>query len=542
MFGTVWRMADDAEQGGGAAAASLPRAQDSDEGPASGDTQASFIESVLALLFMFKFDQYDQMDDALRSHLKGSDGRRALARVLCERQPQWGAMTNKGVAERLVTMVALAFNQLGSQAAMDRVTGKQSFDKEAGTSLDLVEMAQSYVLTEASGPPTCLAAQLGECAVWGEMRLWHAMLDRALPANATLPPSRRSVRGVDGESDDADGGGGAQDTEYVRESELARTLGNFSYVMLAQLAVPVQAVVAFTASVCEERKVTKEAKASILAVLDELAKDLSAAPGKTRERADSKLRSPQPSERGLLMTGYLYKQCGHAVGQDTTRPYPVNVCTSRVWKRFWFELKQNELVYYPPSGRDRSSAPIQRMALHEQELGGIDDETGQFTLHSKWRTNNFRIVPEATDAESDTASPREGRLLRGRQKSGTPRSGTLLERVKGDSPIPGGTSQVVKWARALAVAIEQCQARTAHAGSSAQSKAARGLRMTPVPKADADVSAIASFAENLWMKHDMARMMEGTNKELAEQIKSDMREFVTAAEEKGETPTLAEWA
>lgn len=522
----------------------LPRSPDSAEGAGSGDTQASFIESVLCLLFLQKFDQYDQMQDALRSHLKGSGGRRALARVLCERHPQWGAMTNRGVAERLVTVVALAFNQLASQASMDRVTGKQSFDKEAGTSLNLIEMAQSYVLTEASGTPTCLAAELSDqSAVWGEMRLWHAMLDYALPVDVLSAAGRRSTRGVDGDSPTAAAGDDEMDPEYARESELARTLGNFSYVMLAQLSLPVQAVVAFVASICEERKVGKEAKAAILAVLDELAKDLSAAAGRTRERSDSKLKSPHASEKGLLMTGYMYKQCGHAIGQNTTRPYPVNVCTSRVWKRFWFELKQNELVYYPTSGRDRSSAPIQRIALHEQDLNGIDEESGVFTLRSKWRSNNFRIVTEA-DLESDGSSPREGRLFRGKQNGGaTPRGRrVLLDRVKGDSPISSGTSQIVKWVRALAVAIEQCQARTAHAGPSTLSSSARGLRMTPVPKTEADVSAIATFAENLWMKHDMAKIMEGTNKELAEQIKGDMRDFVAASEEKGETPTLAEWA
>ena len=180
----------------GAAPPGLPRAQDSDEGLASGDSQASFIESVLSLLFLQKFDQYDQMQDALRSHLKASDGRRALARVLGERRSQWGAMTNKGVAERLVTLVALAFDQLGSQAAMDRVTGKQSFDKEAATSLNLVEMAQVYTLTEGgAGASTCLANKLGGCAIWAQIRFWNAMLDSALPVDGTgpLPPARRST-------------------------------------------------------------------------------------------------------------------------------------------------------------------------------------------------------------------------------------------------------------------------------------------------------------------------------------------------------------
>ena len=78
---------------------------------------------------------------------------------------------------------------------------------------------------------------------------------------------------------------------------------------------------------------------------------------------------------------------------------------------------------------------------------------------------------------------------------------------------------------------------------SANSSKAKGLKMTPVAKSDDDISTIASFAENLWMKHDMARMMEGTNKELAEQIKDDMRVFVTEAQAKGgREPTLAEWA
>ena len=84
----------------------------------------------------------------------------------------------------------------------------------------------------------------------------------------------------------------------------------------------------------------------------------------------------------------------------------VNVGSSRVWKRFWFELKQNELVYFP-AGRDKTATPIQRMALHELELNGIDEESGQFTLSSKWRTNNLRIVPEG-EVDTDMNSPREG--------------------------------------------------------------------------------------------------------------------------------------
>ena len=178
-----------------------------EDGTDSGDSAAQFIESVLSLLFLQKFDQFDQMDHALRSHLKSESGRASLARVLTERQAQWSAISNKGVAERAVGMLALAFDQLESAAAMDRVTGKRSFEKESRTALDLIEMGQLYGLQpdgdKAEGalapssprPPrndglsacvraaaTCLASSLGTCSIWGEMRLWHAMLDSALPA------------------------------------------------------------------------------------------------------------------------------------------------------------------------------------------------------------------------------------------------------------------------------------------------------------------------------------------------------------------------
>ena len=239
------------------------------------------------------------------------------------------------------------------------------------------------------------------------------------------------------------------------------------------------------------------------------------------------------------MTGFMYKRCGHAVGQDTDQPYPVNVAGSRLWKRFWFELKQNELVYFPAAQRDRA-APIQRLALHEQALSAVDEGTGQFTLGSRWRSNNMRVESEAeAEAKSSTGSPRD--LLQRVKKTGSDsRLGTASPPGGGWRGGPGSATALNKWTRALAVAIEQCQARTAHSGSS-ESGASRGLHMVPVPKSDEEVAAIGSFAENLWMKHDMARMMEGTNKELSEQIKEDMRTFIAGTAE-GETPTLAEWA
>ena len=139
---------------GGAGDGPLP-----EDGPDSGDSAAQFIESVLSLLFLQKFDQFDQMDNALRSHLKSESGRASLARVLTERQAQWSSISNKGVAERAVGMLALAFDQLESAAAMDRVTGKRSFEKESRTALDLIEMGQLYGLqpdgdkTEGTGTP-----------------------------------------------------------------------------------------------------------------------------------------------------------------------------------------------------------------------------------------------------------------------------------------------------------------------------------------------------------------------------------------------------
>jgi len=164
------------------------------------------------------------------------------------------------------------------------------------------------------------------------------------------------------------------------------------------------------------------------------------------------------------MTGFMYKRCGHAVGQDTAQPYPVNVAGSRLWKRFWFELKQNELVYFPAAQRDRA-APIQRLALHEQALSAVDEETGQFTLGSRWRSNNMRVESEAeAEAKSSAGSPRD--LLQRVKKTGSDsRLGTASPPGGGWRGGPGSATALNKWTRALAVAIEQCQARTAHSGS-----------------------------------------------------------------------------
>ena len=99
-----------------------PDGGDSD-GPDSGGVQAQFIESVLALLFLQKFDQYEQMQNALKNHLRTPAGRASLAAVLMARQQQWGQISNRTVSSNLVGMVTLAFDALESGAAMDRVTG-----------------------------------------------------------------------------------------------------------------------------------------------------------------------------------------------------------------------------------------------------------------------------------------------------------------------------------------------------------------------------------------------------------------------------------
>ena len=108
----------------------------------------------------------------------------------------------------------------------------------------------------------------------------------------------------------------------------------------------------------------------------------------------------------------------------------------------------------------------------------------------------------------------------------------------GSPSIPGRPLR--KWMQALSVAIEQCTA--AMTGGVRQVARSHSLAIEPVQKSEAEVRAVTSYAENLWHKHDAMRMMEETNKEIGEQIKEDMREFVANCSMTGASPTLAEWA
>ena len=68
-------------------------------------------------------------------------------------------------------------------------------------------------------------------------------------------------------------------------------------------------------------------------------------------------------------------------------------------------------MYFPAAQRDRA-APIQRLALHEQALSAVDEGTGQFTLGSRWRSNNMRVESEAeAEAKSSTGLTFHERLL-----------------------------------------------------------------------------------------------------------------------------------
>ena len=168
------------------------------------------------------------------------------------------------------------------------------------------------------------------------MRLWHAMLDSALPAAAqgSKPRAAAPAPEPDGEAEQSPG------PVLDRETELARILGNFScanprkpactllariaqavglgrYVMLAQLGIPVQAVVAFTASVCDERKVSKEAKFATLAVLDELAKDLAAPePSSRRERSASDAKVTRHRHAYARTTGCAESRLAEEKGRE----------------------------------------------------------------------------------------------------------------------------------------------------------------------------------------------------------------------------------
>eukprot|EP01051_Picozoa_sp_SAG22_P004838 SAG22_NODE_271_length_13227_cov_34.282983_6_plen_382_part_00 len=381
---------------------------------------------------------------------------------------------------------------------------------------------------------------------------------------------------------------------------MARHLDSFAYVMLAQLGMPLQPVLAFVESSCLERGVGKDTKNTVLAHVSELAQELteqdledeerlyddkkgrdhardsiknmgsglkdvgssarqgpksftksvvgntmgltkgvtknvakgagksvvySAKKGgnsakkvglKTGQRlaggGDSpRVRAPKVAKvaEGQVMSGFLWKQIGHGVVQELDLPGAINVGKSRRWKRFWFVLKQSALmIFNRPKDRD----PIMRLWLHEQTLVSLDETSRSFTLSSSWRRVNLRMAKQGM----------------GQDEAGD---------GDGDSGGGGGnasTAQTMgkdyrRWTQGLTVSTQQ--AKSAYLESSQQSKlhaASRGLRLTPVPKDEADVRAIVSFASELWMKHDAMKMMEETNKMFHEQIKEDMRAFVVS--------------
>ena len=75
--------------------------------------------------------------------------------------------------------------------------------------------------------------------------------------------------------------------------------------MLAQLALPLQAVSAFAAGVCVERGVRKETKSTVLAIIDELTRDLKDSP--TRLLRNPVLdRSPEVATKKQLIASYLF--------------------------------------------------------------------------------------------------------------------------------------------------------------------------------------------------------------------------------------------
>ena len=377
-----------------------------DSGPGSGDAQAQFIESVLSLLFLQKLDAYHQTQTALKNHLRQPAGRAALAAVLTVRRSQWSPITSRAVADCLVGAVGAAFEALECGAAMDRVTGMRTFSSEAETALSLVEMGQVYILPgeagRGDGSSACLLARLSGLRLWSEMRFWHAMLGAALEADgvskavAAVRDYLRSRGEEEHTSTVVEALGMAQyeagtwlselhemqdngelthfiavcqqrrshlPDYHAAEVEVVRLLSNCGYVMLAQLGLPLQAVSAFAAGVCVERDVSKAAKANALACIDELGRELKETQSRMIRNPVSERGSPDVAARGQMVSGYMYKQCGHAVGQDVTRPTSINVADSRIWKRFWFVLNPNELMYF---SRARDKQPILRIRLHEQ--------------------------------------------------------------------------------------------------------------------------------------------------------------------------------
>ena len=165
------------------------------------------------------------------------------------------------------------------------------------------------------------------------------------------------------------------------------------------------------------------------------------------------------------------------------------------------------LFYERPKDKD----PIMRLWLHEQTLVSLDGTSRSFTLSSSWRRVNLRMARQSADGAADDQNT------------------TALSMGK----------DYRRWTQGLTVSTQQ--AKVAMLESAQQSRlhaAPRGLRLTPVAKAETEIRAIASYAGDVWMKHDAMKMMEETNKLFHEQIKEDMRAFVASSP----TPTLPEWA
>eukprot|EP01052_Picozoa_sp_SAG31_P022387 SAG31_NODE_1778_length_7297_cov_10.330786_9_plen_235_part_01 len=198
------------------------------------------METFLQILFLRKFEQFAQMEEVLKRSLATVLGRKALVDVLSARVDQWAACSNKQVFDKLrdVALTALA--------AIDALPDLEQFCMtESGSMLRFVNVGQTYYFeSETGGDRVYLQSRLREFKLWNEMRLWNSMLalvlgDERATADVVARRNRRQVLSVFRQVLPQEL---QRDPETLKGTVVARHLTAFAYVMLGQLAMPLQPV------------------------------------------------------------------------------------------------------------------------------------------------------------------------------------------------------------------------------------------------------------------------------------------------------------
>ena len=238
------------------------------------DADFKMIESMLSILFLRKFDQFEQSAPVLKRSLSTVAGRKAVVGVLSARGGQWAVCTNKQVFDCLRDVAAAVLTAVDAF-----LLGGGYFDvfckTEADTMVAFVNVGQIYCFeSESGGDRVYLQSRLRDFKVWSEMRLWNGMLAHVLPSDdntdVVVRRNRRQTVSVFRQVLSQE----LLQPETIKGAIVARHLSAFAYVMLGQLGMPLQPVLVFVESSCLERDVSKDTKTNVLSHVAELAREL----------------------------------------------------------------------------------------------------------------------------------------------------------------------------------------------------------------------------------------------------------------------------